>query len=95
VVGRKTTPNQFVTEILDFIYALFKKTAAIEHTKLSSQLSSFTMEEEIRLKPFPFNENVIFRESSFFKKSNALLYLPTLTEVREVAHHFETLELSS
>ncbi|CBX93423.1 hypothetical protein IAQ61_009116 [Plenodomus lingam] len=47
------------------------------------------MEEEIRREPFPFDENVVFRESSFFKKPNAPLSLPTPTEVREVASHSE------
>jgi hypothetical protein len=45
--------------------------------------------EETRLEPFPFDENVVFRESSFFKKSNAPLSLPTPTEVREVASYSE------
>jgi hypothetical protein len=43
------------------------------------------MEEEIRREPFPFDENVVFRDSSFFKKPNAPLSLPTPTEVKEVA----------
>jgi hypothetical protein len=47
------------------------------------------MEEEIRREPFPFDENVVFRESSFFKKPNAPLSLPTPTEVKEVASHSE------
>jgi hypothetical protein len=47
------------------------------------------MEEEIQHEPFPFNENVVFRESSFFKTSNAPLSLPTPTEVREVASQSE------
>jgi hypothetical protein len=47
------------------------------------------MEEEIRREPFPFDENVVFRESSFFRKPNAPLSLPTPTEVREVASHSE------
>jgi hypothetical protein len=47
------------------------------------------MEQEIRLEPFPFDKNVEFRESSFFKKPNAPLSLPTPTEVREVASHSE------
>ncbi|KAH3983713.1 hypothetical protein HBH98_225140 [Parastagonospora nodorum] len=42
------------------------------------------MEEKIRREPFPFDENVVFHESSFFEKSNALLYLPAPTEVREL-----------
>jgi hypothetical protein len=45
--------------------------------------------EETRLEPFPFDENVVFRESSFFKKPNAPLSFPTPTEVREVASHSE------
>ncbi|KAH4923388.1 hypothetical protein HBI26_045430 [Parastagonospora nodorum] len=45
------------------------------------------MEEEIQREPFPFDENVVFRESSFFKKPNAPLSLPTPAEVREVARH--------
>jgi len=45
------------------------------------------MEEEIRREPFPFDENVVFRESSFFKKPNAPLSFPTPTVVREVASH--------
>jgi hypothetical protein len=47
------------------------------------------MKQEIRLEPFPFDKNVEFRESSFFKKPNAPLSLPTPTEVREVASHSE------
>jgi hypothetical protein len=45
------------------------------------------MEEEILREPFLFDESVVFRDSSFFKRPNALLSLPTPTEVREVASH--------
>jgi hypothetical protein len=47
------------------------------------------MEKEIRRELFPFDENVVFRELSFFKKLNAPLSLPTPTEVKEVASHSE------
>lgn len=45
------------------------------------------MEEETRREPLPFDENIVFRESSIFKKPNAPLSLPTPAEVREVARH--------
>lgn len=60
-------------------------TTAKRHTKFSSEVSSIAIEEELRREPFPFDENVVFRESSFFNKPNAQLSLPTPTEVREVA----------
>ncbi|KAH6618833.1 hypothetical protein C7974DRAFT_400979 [Boeremia exigua] len=47
------------------------------------------MEEETRHEPFPFDENVVSCKSSFFKKPNAPLSLPTPTEVREVASRSE------
>lgn len=89
--GGETAPNQSVTEIPDLIYASFTKTAANEHTKFLSGVFSFTMEEEKCREPFPFpfDENVVFRESSFFKKPNAPLSLPTPTEVRKVASNSE------
>jgi hypothetical protein len=47
------------------------------------------MGDEIRREPSSFDENVVFRKSSFFKKPNAPLSLPTPTGVREVASHSE------
>jgi hypothetical protein len=82
-------PNQSVTKILDLICAPLIEVAANERTQFSSKLPSFTMEEMIRREPFLFDENVVFRESSFFKEPNASLSLPTPTEVREVATHSE------
>jgi hypothetical protein len=55
-----------------------------EQKSPSSKLSSI-IDEEVRHRPFLYDENVVFRDSSFFKKPNAPPSLPSPTDVREVA----------
>jgi hypothetical protein len=43
------------------------------------------MDETISRGPFPYEGNVVFRDSTFFTKPNALLASPSPTEVREAA----------
>jgi hypothetical protein len=54
-----------------------------EQTNQLSEIS--TIIEDVQHGRFPYDETVLFRDSSFFKKSNAPLSLPSPTEVREVA----------
>ncbi|OCK74427.1 phosphotransferase enzyme family protein-like protein [Lepidopterella palustris CBS 459.81] len=55
------------------------------HEQPHQSPESLSISENVGCGPFPYNENIVFRQSSFFKKPEAPISLPSPLEVKQMA----------